>query len=131
MRMRDKPYYLYLLALLSGFILWLGWPTKPTSFAIFLGFVPLLLIEDTLSKSELKRKALKFLGYTYIALLVWNILTTYWIYNATAGGGIFAIACNAALMCIPMMFFFFTKKISNPTLGYFSFIVYWITFEYW
>lgn len=131
MGIKEKPYYLYLLALLSGFILWLGWPTKPFCFAIFLGFVPLLVIEDSLAQSNQKYKGWKFLGYAYIALLVWNILTTYWIYNATAGGGIFAIAANAALMCIPIMFFYFTKKLSNAVLGHFALIVYWITFEYW
>lgn len=130
MKLQDKPYYLYLLSLLSGGLLWLGWPTKPTAYLLFVAFVPLLLIEDKLSKSSLKRKGLKFFGYAYLSLLTWNVLTTWWIYNASPGGGIFAIGANAFLMCIPVMLFFHTKKLTGTAIGLTAFVVYWLTFEF-
>lgn len=130
MDLKNKPYYLFLLSLLSGVLFWLGWPTKPMPFFLFAAFVPLLIVEEKLAVSGLKRRGWKFLGYAYIALLTWNVLTTYWIYNATAGGGIFAMAANAFLMCMPLMLFHHTKRLTTPALGYASFVVYWITFEY-
>jgi apolipoprotein N-acyltransferase len=130
MKIQSKPYYLFLLSLLSGTLLWAGWPTKPLGFILFFAFVPLLIIEDYLSGSDLKKKGRKFFGYSYLTLLTWNVLTTYWVYNSTAAGGIFAMACNALLMCIPMMLFYYTKKLAGYNIGLISFIAYWITFEF-
>jgi len=131
MRLQEKSYYLFLLAILSGLLFYLGWPTKPMPYFLFFAFVPLLIVEDYLSNSSLKKKGWKFFGYSYIALLTWNVLTTYWIYNATAFGGIFSMAANALLMSVPVCLFHFTKRHTGPTIGYASFILYWITFEYW
>ncbi|MBX9850940.1 MAG: apolipoprotein N-acyltransferase [Cytophagaceae bacterium] len=130
MNLNSKPYYLFLLSLLSGFLLWLAWPTKPFPYILFFAFVPLLIIEHSISSSAGKRRGWKFLGYSYLTLLTWNILTSYWIYNSTPAGGILAMTLNAVLMCLPMMLFFFTKRISNESLGLAAFVVYWITFEF-
>ena len=130
MNLRSKPYYLFLLSLLSGFLLWLGWPTKPFPYILFFAFVPLLLIEDRISSTPGRRRGRKFLGYSYLTFLTWNVFTSYWIYNSTAVGGILAMTLNAALMCIPAMLFYFTKRISTRSLGLVAFVVYWITFEF-
>ncbi|HEY8401233.1 MAG TPA: apolipoprotein N-acyltransferase [Cytophagaceae bacterium] len=131
MRIKESPFYLFLLSMLSGFLFWLGWPDKPLSFFLFLAFVPLLMVESALSERAIRRKGRKFLLYTYIALLTWNVLTTYWVYNATPAGGIFAMTVNALLMCIPLQLFYFTKRYTNNFIGYSSFIVYYLAFEYW
>ena len=107
----------------------MGWPTKPLTFVLFFAFVPILIIEDTISKSTIKRKASKFFVYAYIALLSWNVFTTYWVYNSTAVGGVFAMAANALLMSIPLMLFHFVKR-TGTTIGLVAFIVFWISFEY-
>jgi apolipoprotein N-acyltransferase len=130
MRLQEKPHYLFLLAFLSGALLWLGWPTKPTGYLLLIAFVPLLLIEDKLTNSPIKNRGWKFFGYAYITLLTWNVFTTWWIYNASPGAGIFAMACNALLMCTPIMLFFFTKRLTNTTIGLTSFVTYWIVFEF-
>jgi apolipoprotein N-acyltransferase len=119
-----------LLAILSGVLLWLAWPTKPLGFLLHIALVPILIIEAEISSKYFKRQGLRFFGLVYFALLIWNALSTWWIYNATAGGGIFAIAANALLMSIPLMLFYYTKKAGGAKAGYFSFIVYWIAFEY-
>jgi apolipoprotein N-acyltransferase len=130
MNIKNKPYYLLLLSLTSGFVFWLGWPTKPFAFLLFLAFIPILKIEEYISESTIKKKGGKFFSYAYIALLLWNVLVTYWVYNSSPIGGIFAMFCNALLMCIPLMLFFYTKKLTNRTVGLISFIVYWLAFEY-
>lgn len=109
---------------------WLSWPVKPLGILLHLAFIPLLFIEQHLSQSQSAKKGLKFFGYCYLSFLVWNAGTTWWIYNATEWGGIFAIVANALLMCIPMLFFFYTKRTAGEWVGYFSFPIYWITFEY-
>jgi apolipoprotein N-acyltransferase len=130
MTIKNKPYYLLLLSILSGFIFWLGWPTKPFPLLLFFAFIPILKIEEFLSESTRKKKGGKFFCYAYIALLLWNVLVTYWVYNSSAVGGIFAMFANALLMSIPLMLFFYTKKLTNQTIGLISFIIYWLAFEY-
>lgn len=119
-----------MLAVFSGLILWLAWPIKPLGFLLHIALVPLLIIDSELSSRYHKRKGLKFFCYTYIAFLIWNSLSTWWVYNATAAGGIFAIMANSLLMCIPVMLFYYTRKASGDIAGYFSFIIYWLAFEY-
>ena len=113
---------LIVLSLLSGCILILAWPTSPLAPLAFIAFVPILLLFDSIQNDTKKRKGLRFISFTYLALLLWNIGTTYWVYNSTAAGGIFAMVVNALLMSIPFIFFYFVRKKSNELIGLLSFI---------
>lgn len=126
---RSK-YPLTLLAVLGGVLMWLGWPIKPFPFFLFVGFVPLLFIEQRISASAtIPHKGSAFFKYSYLFFLIWNLLTTYWVCFSTVPGGIAAITCNALLMSIPAMAFFFTKRFAGEKLGYLSLVVYYLTFE--
>ena len=109
-------------AFLTGLLLAFSWPEIGASPIIFFAFVPLLMLEDK-SKNGI-------FGYSYIAFLVFNIITTYWVWNATPAGAIFAFLINSLLMTIAIYAFHFIKKTSNNRLGYLAFIVCWLTFEY-
>jgi apolipoprotein N-acyltransferase len=67
----------YLLAVSSGLLLWLAWPPLPFFPLLFIAFVPVLWLEDACSNST--RSARSFFGYSYLALLIWNIFTTWWV----------------------------------------------------
>src|SRR4249920_3876488 len=90
----------YLLAFSSGLLLSLAWPPLPFFPLLFVGFVPILWLEDECSISN--RSAAGFFGYSYLALLVWNIITTWWVGAtvigthdiSTAFAGIFANTAN-------------------------------------
>lgn len=66
----------------------------------------------------------------YLALFTWNISTTWWIWNADMLGAWLAIIVNSLLMCIPLMSFRFMKKRFGSLIGYTSFILFWMSFEY-
>lgn len=125
-----------LLSFVAGLLLWLAWPPLPFFPLLFVGFVPVLWLEDVCSTSQLSAR--KFFGYGYVALLVWNIGTTWWVGAtyfgtkdiSTAFAGIFANTANPLLMCIPLLGFHRTKKQLGETWGYVSLVAYWITFEY-
>lgn len=118
------------MAVSSGILFWLAWPVKPLAPFLFLAFVPLLLLDQELSERKPVKAGRKFLGYSYLALLIWNVTTTWWVVNATMAGGIFASLANAFLMCLPLMAFRYTKKRAGAAWGYFGFVLYWMTFEY-
>ncbi|MBU3744875.1 MAG: apolipoprotein N-acyltransferase, partial [Sediminibacterium sp.] len=88
-----------LLGLLSGALLWAAWPTSPLTPLIFIGFVPLLIAHEKSSSLRL------FFASCFIAMLIWNIGTTWWIWHATAAGAVAAWLANSLLMCIPWILY--------------------------
>ncbi|MFI5155820.1 MAG: apolipoprotein N-acyltransferase [Chitinophagales bacterium] len=112
------------LSLSTGFLLSAAWPPSPLSFLIFIAFLPLLW----LAEKKISRKG--FFGWTYLSLLIWNGLTTWWMCNATVPGGISAIAANALLMSIPWIGFYNVKKSMGNRAGYVALLLFWLSFEY-
>jgi apolipoprotein N-acyltransferase len=111
--------------LLSGG--WAPWPTAWTVPLLFIGWVPYLLLERQLTL-EGARKGRVFAS-TYLLLVLWNALTTWWVSYADLPAGIAAVVLNALLMCLPLMAFRQTKKRLGTRWGYLSLPVYWIAFE--
>lgn len=124
----SKKYWM--LCIISGLILWLAWPPFVFTWLIFVGFVPFFFIAEQIFQKDVRKGWLVFSSYAYFGLLIWNLLTTWWIYNASPGGSIFAITINAFLMTIPFGIFYFMRKNSSRRLGYLGFIFFWISFEY-
>lgn len=63
-------------------------------------------------------------------MLIWNIGTTWWIWNSTAAGAIGAIVANSFLMCVPLWgYHIFTTKYGR-NIGLVSFIAFWLSFEF-
>jgi apolipoprotein N-acyltransferase len=125
-----KSNQLALYSLSSALLLSLAWPTLPFFPILFFSFIPVLYAQQSLGVEHLHLK--KFAVHTYLFLLVFNIITTWWIWNSTAAGAIFAIAVNALLMLIPWLFYRITVfKLKGKTWTYFTIIPYYILFEYW
>ncbi|MCX6337427.1 MAG: hypothetical protein NT153_09120 [Bacteroidetes bacterium] len=92
------------LSLLSGIMLFAAWPVSALSFLIFLGFSPLLFI------AENSTRKIHFFWYCFSAIFIWNIGSTWWIWNSTDVGSIAAIAANSLLMCLPWLGFLASNK---------------------
>ncbi len=109
---------------MAGLLLYAAWPVSPFTFLIFVALVPLFLLD------EIARSSKQFFWLTYLALLIWNIGTTWWICNSTVPGGIAAIVLNPLLMCIPWVGFHNLKKRFGRLIGYISLVAFWLSFEY-
>lgn len=125
-----KKTKLYLLALLSGLLLACSWFPHGFIPLIFIGFVPLLIVERTifLSPGQYNRRLL--FACSYLAFLTWNILTTWWVKNASLGGAAMAILCNSLLMSLVFLFYHRVKKRSGEKWQYIIFCSFWITWEF-
>jgi apolipoprotein N-acyltransferase len=121
---------LYLLSLLTGVLLWLGWPAHGFSFLLLIAFCPLLLVEDYYYRERANYRAFAFYRHAYIAMLSWNILSTWWVFNATIVGGVAAIVLNAMFMALVLVFFHYVRMKTNNLTGYSALVVLWISFEY-
>ena len=119
-----KRYLDLFIVLCGSLLLWAAWPVSPLTFLIFIAWVPLLYVEDRVKSRK------RLFALTYLHMLAWNLLTTWWIWNASAAGAVSAFVANSLFMCVPWLLFAITKKHLGRWTGYGSLIVYWIAFEF-
>ena len=119
-----KKYASFLLSLLSGLLLIFAWPDAYFTVLIFFAWIPLLWVADK------EDNAIRFFLFCFLSMFLWNAGTTWWIWNSTAEGAIGAIVANTFLMCIPLWGFFTFKKKYGEVIGYSSFVIFWLGFEY-
>ena len=126
-----KQYQLLLLSVISGLMLSFGWPANGFAPLLFVGFVPLLLIENHFWENRVDNSRFSIFWFSFIAFAIWNILTTYWISNSTLAGAFAAIFLNSLFMTIVFTLFHITRRNLNKGLySYLALIAYWLTFEY-
>ena len=89
------------------------------------GFIPLLCLERIASQLGKKR----IWVYHYSAFVLWNAFTTFWVCNATIGGGLFAIFANAFQMSLIFGLFRLSKMKFSGSLPYIFLAVAWIAWE--
>jgi apolipoprotein N-acyltransferase len=129
--MRLKISNPYILAIISGLLLSIGWPDIGSfPFLLFIAFVPLLIIEWEISKRETKRKKRKLFLLYFVAFFTWNLATSWWIYNAALIGVVSAVLLNTLLMSTVFILFHVTRKKCGNAIGFLSLVCYWISFEY-
>lgn len=119
----------YLLALLSGLLLAISWPTYGISLFLFTAFVPLMLAEHSIRTNSKKRTKLKVFAIAYLTFLTWNIITTWWLWYSTVFGMFFAILANSLLMTLVFLLYHFVAK-RMPQKTHLLFLpAIWIAFE--
>lgn len=103
-----------------------AWPARGFTPLIFVAWVPLFFIQQYLGNENKKG----MFWYSWLAFFIWNVLTTFWIWNATQAGSIAAFALNSLFMAIVFQAFHLSKKwFFNNKRGWWILIFYWISFE--
>lgn len=97
---------------------------SPATFLIFFAWIPLIWLESVVSRKRV------FFGYTYIVMFTWNVLTTWWIWNASVPGSIGAFVANSFLMCLPWLGYKVVRGRFGELNGYLALIVFWMGFEF-
>lgn len=122
-----KAYQAILLSILSGLLFALSWPDRGFAPLAFVAFVPLLFVQQKLGKSN-KRG---IFWYAWLTFLIWNALTTWWIWYSTSVGALLAIVLNSLFVAVVFLVFHFTmKKVYANSGGMIALVFYWISWEY-
>lgn len=116
-------------SLISGILLGGSWPVNGFTPLIFISLIPLLYVEDLISKDDLSKKNLRIFFYSYLAFLTWNISTTWWIVYTTIPGAIFANVVNSSFYSIIFLLYSRVKRKVDFKAGSLFLITFWITFE--
>ena len=115
----------FFLSILSGLMLGISWPTYGFYFLIFIAFTPLI----HLIQSNKNENIFKLTFFSFVTFMVWNIITTYWLYYATLTGMLFAIIVNSILMSLIVLASLSIWKKLSYKLSIIFFISLWICFE--
>ncbi len=113
------------LVLLFAVMMSVPWLVPHCGFLALFGFIPLLCMERIASMLGARRIWM----YHYSAFVLWNAFTTFWVCNATVGGGLFAILANSLQMSLIFGIFRFSKRYFRGALPYIFLAVMWIAWE--
>lgn len=116
-----------LLGLLSAAMMSLPFLVPHTGPLALFGLVPLLCMERIASEIGIRH----FWWWHYCTFVLWNAITTFWVYNATVGGAVFAILANSLEMSVVFELFRWTRKRLGGALPYVFLPAAWIAWEKW
>ena len=123
--MKKENIIIWSLVLLFAALMSIPYLVPHTGFLALFGIIPLLCMERVADMTGKKRIWL----YHYSAFVLWNAITTFWVCNATVGGGLFAVFANAFQMSLVFGLFRLSKKKFSGALPYIFLMVTWIAWE--
>ena len=123
--MKKENMILWGMVLLFAVMMSVPFLVPHTGLIALFGLLPLLAMERIATLLERKRVWI----YHYSAFVLWNTFTTFWVCNATVGGGIFAILANSLQMSLVFGLFRWSKKRFTGALPYIFLMVTWIAWE--
>lgn len=121
---------LLLLSVLSGILLSIPWVSGSSSWILFFAFVPLLMVENWIVDQKQSQGSIVLFLCAWVAFLVWNVLSTWWIAYVSLGGMVLIALLNSFLMACVWWLMHGVRRRWTTQTGYFSLIVFWLTFEY-
>jgi len=119
----------YLLSILSGLLMIVSFPfTGSLTPLVFVAWVPLFLVAQNIS--EKRYRSGKVFVHAYLTFFIYNIGTTWWVWNASEGGAAMAILLNSLFMALTFQLFHFSKRKLNLKFAIYTLPFFWVTYEY-
>ncbi|MBE8714721.1 apolipoprotein N-acyltransferase [Sphingobacterium hungaricum] len=129
----------YLLALLSAFLLWLAWPPMPfTGILLLIAFVPLLVSVENIIRGNYNKKGAKIFLVTFVAGLVWNTASIYWVFNSMNAFlptipslliSLIPYALAPLLMATAFRLYYQLRKSQGIALSFVGLVAFWVAYE--
>jgi len=110
------------LSIASGILLSFPWVIRGTGLVLFVALIPLLFVATSKSGNVFLQ--------SYPAFLIWNLLSTWWIGYVSISGMLFIAVANSFFMSIVWWAGFNMANRFNRLSGYFSLLVFWLSFEF-
>ena len=123
----QLSYSRYAAHLLSGALLGLSFPSYPfirLEIVAWVALVPLLISLQYVEKpGELFRRV-------YLAMLLFCLISLWWVSLATFPGGVLTIVAQAFFLTVPLLAFFALKKMAGYRFALFSLPFVWVAWEW-
>ncbi len=112
-------------SVIAGIFLGLSFSPFNLVFLSILGFALLIQLVDQGTSFR------QVMYYTFPGLLMWNIISSYWLIFATVSGGLAAILANAIIMTIPLGFSHYIRKyVGNTFISALLSASAWVVYEF-
>ena len=115
-----------LLAISSGLLLAMPWTISIFFFTLFIAFLPLLILEEESYKQD---NPYWLFNYSFLAFLIWNSLSYWWVSEAQLIGVTLIILINSAIQATVFWLISITRKQLNISI-LFPFLIIGLAFEY-
>ncbi|MBR5254616.1 MAG: apolipoprotein N-acyltransferase [Bacteroidales bacterium] len=124
---------LILISCLSGVLLSLAWLDLLFAPLMLVAFVPMLWVEQYISKNNEDKRfsACAGFAYSYLPFLIWNATTIFWVSFSTPAALVLPFF-QAALMSLAFQLFHWAKRVFGveKKINYVFFIIFFLAFEF-
>jgi len=120
----------FCLCVLSALLLSAGWFNLHLPWLVLVGFVPMLILMQNIISENGKHGGAKFFGYSYLMFVLWNLITTWWVYYASPAGVYMAVLASSLLMALTIRIVYALWKRGGEKVGLIAFVCCYVAFEY-
>lgn len=127
----SESRFLLILSLATAAILSLSFPPFPTGVFACIGFVPFLILSDSI------KTAGRYFRYSYLTMFLFSLFSLYWVGGFTHGKDPYLMIAGAALfiweplvLSIPAMVYFLIKTRLKSRYSVITFPFIWVTMEW-
>lgn len=97
-------------------------------YSLFVAFIPLLIVSG--ENDGTKKGCWNTFRWALLTFVLWNILTVWWVWNATPAGPIAATIVSSGWNIAAFMIFHFFSKRFSAFVKYTALVTSWIAYEY-
>lgn len=125
-----RKIHLYCLALVSGILLSFPWIVHGFGWTLFVAFVPLLFADSFIFQQKRAQGLYHSFLFSFLAFLMWNVLSTWWIAYVSVLGMLFVTSLNALLMAFVWWGKSKVQLKMGEASGLFSLVIFWLAYEF-
>ncbi len=122
--------YLIALTCLTSLFFGLGWYSTWFGWLLFVSIIPLLLIVQHCIRFGKHASFIDCFVYLFLALFLWNTLTTWWLSQAAFAAFLFVAFFNTCCLLAPWYVYYHMRKQLGMYVGYIALVASWLTLEY-
>ena len=126
----SRKIHSYSAVCLTSVLLFAGWPAAGFAPLLLIAWVPMLALEDYFFENKETVRHSRIFYLAYACFFLWNVLSTWWIYYASAFGACAAIFFNSLFMATVFAAFHKVRCRLGSKAGYVALLVCWTGFEY-
>lgn len=113
-------------SVLAGLLLWLSWPADGVVWFKFVALAPLMALPEVYPHLS----GTRFFFLSYLGFFIWNLLTTWWVWNASPEGAVAAIVFNSLFMALVFRLGLFIRRNLGVVRGAVGLVSLWLAFEF-
>lgn len=121
----SRKLIIAILSAVSAVLMSIPFLVPHCGWVMLFAMVPLLCADKIAYDNKIKA----FWWICYLSFVLWNFITTWWVCNATVGGGIFASTANALQMWVIWALYRLSRRRFKGMLPYIFFAAMWIAWE--